>query len=71
MRLNCSDWETAFQYLGFPLGAKLAVGNSHFGHGSGIILIDELVKDSERPECNSHKQYRQNKCVSVRDKRTD
>jgi hypothetical protein len=60
-----------FRYLGFPLGAKLAVGNSHFGHGSGIILIDELVKDSERPKCDGQKQHWQNECISVPYKRTD
>jgi hypothetical protein len=31
-----------FRQLGFTLGAKEALGNSHFGDGSGVILLDEL-----------------------------
>ena len=31
-----------FRQAGFPLGAKQAISGSHFGSGSGEILLDEL-----------------------------
>jgi hypothetical protein len=45
---------------GFRLGAKEAIGQSQFGSGSGVILIDELVQSKDLcllPECEKNRLF--------------
>ena len=40
--MSCVIFPFSSRQVGFPLGAKEAIPGSHFGSGSGEILLDEL-----------------------------